>query len=87
MSDVNAVAFVDENETFVSCSGDKTVKLWRRQGNDSWAECDVLSPLGRHVYGVTCATFCSKTGYLATAALDGKITVWETKVIFPTFLF
>ena len=30
LSDVNSVTFVDDSDAFVSCSGDKTVRLWRR---------------------------------------------------------
>ena len=82
LSDVNSVAFIDD-DAFVSCSGDKTVRLWRRRREgDIWQECDVTAsrPLSRHAYGVTSASFCGVTGYLAVASLDGKITIWDTKV-------
>ena len=81
LSDVNSVAFVDNCDAFVSCSGDKTVRLWRRHEVDVWQECDAaMRPLSRHSFGVTSASYCDATGLLAAASLDGKITIWDTKV-------
>ena len=80
LSDVNSVAFIDDCDAFVSCSGDKTVRLWRRHEGDVWQECDATPrPLSRHSYGVTSSSYCDATGLLAAASLDGKITIWDTK--------
>jgi WD40 repeat protein len=65
----------------ISCSGDKTIRLWRRSETDVWEEDDQKSqPLSRFRYGVTFASFCPQSRLLATAALDGQITLWNTEV-------
>ena len=43
LSDVNAVVFVD-NDQLISCSGDKTIRLWKcHSENDVWEEDDKVS--------------------------------------------
>jgi hypothetical protein len=43
LSDVNAIVFVD-NDQLISCSGDKTIRLWKRHPeNDVWEEDDKVS--------------------------------------------
>ncbi|RMZ55994.1 hypothetical protein APUTEX25_004418, partial [Auxenochlorella protothecoides] len=66
-------------DTLASCSGDKTVRIWRRSqpGSDTWHCTAILED----VHSRTIRSCCwSPTGsHLATASFDRTVAIWEVK--------
>lgn len=88
-SDVNCVEFAS-NQLLVSCSNDKTVRVWRADSKEAFAECQaqdassssqlVPSPLLGHGYGVNAVRVSPFGTILASASTDGRIILWNTQV-------
>ncbi|KAK6182045.1 hypothetical protein SNE40_009811 [Patella caerulea] len=72
-SDVTSLSFGEKE--LVTCSGDKTVRLWNI---DDFSETP-CSPLLSHTYVVNCCVF-DKTGTVfASCSTDGKLIIWDSK--------
>ncbi|KAL6781999.1 hypothetical protein ACKKBF_B10240 [Auxenochlorella protothecoides x Auxenochlorella symbiontica] len=73
------VAWSPPGDTLASCSGDKTVRIWRRSqpGSDTWHCTAILED----VHSRTIRSCCwSPTGsHLATASFDRTVAIWEVK--------
>jgi WD40 repeat protein len=63
-------AFSPDSARLASCSGDRTVRLWKRDGG----ECQVLRGHTDYVYAVA---FHPGGTRLATAARDGTVWLWD----------
>ncbi|ESP02890.1 hypothetical protein LOTGIDRAFT_156843 [Lottia gigantea] len=71
--DVTCVSF--GKEELVTCSGDKTVRVWNIQ-DFSELPC---SPLLAHTYIVNCCTFNKSGTVFATCSTDGKVILYDSK--------
>ena len=77
-SDVNWVDFTG-TKLLVSCSNDKTVRLWEADDDGKFQETS-LSPLTGHSYGVNCVRFSPFGTIIASCSTDGNIILWNTHV-------
>ncbi|XP_033105844.1 WD repeat, SAM and U-box domain-containing protein 1-like [Anneissia japonica] len=73
-SDVNSVAF--SGSLLATCSGDKTVRLYKISENFKEL---AFSPLVGHSYYVHCCVFSPFGTTLASCSTDGKIILWDTR--------
>lgn len=84
-SDVNGVEFVG-NRLLISCSNDKTVRVWRQNADERFAEAEssstqpVQSPLNGHAYGVNAVRVSPFGTILTSASTDGRVILWSTQV-------
>jgi WD40 repeat protein len=84
-SDVNGVEFVG-GRLLVSCSNDKTVRVWQMNDNERFSEAQlsptqsVHSPLMGHAYGVNAVRVSPFGTILTSGSTDGRIILWSTQV-------
>ena len=66
-------------DSIASCSGDKTVRIWRRQGEtDTWVCAAILEET--HHRSIRCSSWSPDGRYLATASFDATTAIWEVQV-------
>lgn len=70
---VNWVNFHPNNQTLASGADDKTIKLWRLQGNKHW-EIDYLKG---HVNNVSCVAFHPRMEVLLSNSEDRTLKLWD----------
>ncbi len=73
-SDINDAVFVKDKEV-VTCSSDKTVKVWSNVDQvQSAPEGRVLTQLGYAIYSLD---YCPYRDLLANASMEGHVTLWN----------
>lgn len=91
-SDVNCVDF-STSGLLISCSNDKTLRLWKNHSrdNDDTVDVDVpfnftentssqpTSPFVGHKYGVNCVKFSPFDTIIASGSTDGAIILWNAQ--------
>ena len=66
-------------DSIASCSGDKTVRVWRRHGAcESWICAAILEET--HHRSIRCSSWSPDGRYLATASFDATTAIWEVQV-------
>jgi cytosolic iron-sulfur protein assembly protein CIAO1 len=77
-----------DGEILASCSGDKTVKLWKINSTSNEFECvDTLD--SKHNKTIRCLDWSPNGKYLAIGGFDSFITIWKktsSKLVFVTKL-
>jgi len=68
---VNSVAFSRDGNTIASGSGDKTIRLWDREGNP------IAEPLKGHEDSVISVAFSRDGNTIASGSSDGTIRLWD----------
>jgi len=68
---VNATSFSPDGEYFVSCSGDKTLKLWKT------ATCKEVRTFVGHTGGVTSCAFSPDGKYVVSSSSDKTLKLWD----------
>lgn len=79
-SDVNWVDF-NGHSKLVSCSNDRTVRLWTLDPETGLFVPDKLESLNGHSYGVNCVRYSPFGTIIASASTDGCIILWNSQVI------
>lgn len=65
-------------DSIASCSGDKTVRVWRRHGaSDTWICAAILEET--HHRSIRCSSWSPDGRYLATASFDATTAIWEVQ--------
>ena len=65
--------------SIASCSGDKTVRVWQKQGqSDTWICSAILEET--HHRSIRCSSWSPDGRYLATASFDATTAIWEVQV-------
>jgi WD40 repeat protein len=74
-SDINSMIFINDRD-LISCSSDKTVKLWTSvdQGSDQVK----VRTINQRSYAIYACDFSKSRNLLVVAAMDGQTLVWDT---------
>ena len=72
--DVNYCDWSPTDQTLATCSGDKTVRLWRAGDGTQLPP----SPIAAHAYYVNACVFSPGGDLLATASSDNTVKLWTT---------
>lgn len=72
--DVNYCDWSPTDQTLATCSGDKTVRLWRAEEGKQLSP----SPISAHAYYVNACVFSPAGDLLATASSDNTVKLWTT---------
>ncbi|WP_445631239.1 toll/interleukin-1 receptor domain-containing protein [Nostoc sp. DSM 114167] len=75
---IKSVSFSPDGEAIATASGDKTVKLWNKQGR-------LLNTLKGHQDQVVSTSFSPDSQILASASLDGIVKLWKDGKELKTF--
>lgn len=69
-------------DSIASCSGDKTVRIWRQHGStDTWICAAILEET--HHRSIRCSSWSPDGRHLATASFDATTAIWEVQVLKP----
>ncbi|OZJ05112.1 hypothetical protein BZG36_01381 [Bifiguratus adelaidae] len=72
---VNDIILAHNNQSVVSGSSDRTVKLWRPHSSTPSA----LTTIGSHNDFVKCLVYAAKPGWVASGGFDRRIHIWDTQ--------
>ena len=67
--DVHSASFSPDGQYMLTCSSDKTARIWKKDGS--------LVATFQHDDSILNASFSPKGDYVATATKEGKVAVWH----------
>ncbi|CAD8179317.1 unnamed protein product [Paramecium pentaurelia] len=71
---VNALMFSKKQNSFISCSSDKTIRIWKDQGGNDWIG---SFPYEQHTHKVLCMTVNQNEDQVFSGSQDKTIIVWK----------
>ncbi|CAD8188625.1 unnamed protein product [Paramecium pentaurelia] len=71
---VNALVFSKKQNSFISCSSDNTIRIWKVQGANDWISSFLYE---KHTDRVYCMTVNQNEDQLFSGSLDKTIIVWK----------
>ncbi|PWN49847.1 WD40 repeat-like protein [Violaceomyces palustris] len=75
---INDIVLCNQNQTLISASSDRTVKVWNPHDSESSLRPDVL---GTHKDYVKCLAHASEAGYVASGSFDRTVKLWDIREI------
>ncbi|CAD8149936.1 unnamed protein product [Paramecium pentaurelia] len=71
---VNALVYSKKQNSFISCSDDKTIRIWKDQGENDWISSFAYE---QHTDRVYCMTINQNEDQLFSGCFDKKIIIWK----------